>query len=261
MSKLRFDQLLARFYPELSRNKIQTLIEKGCVDIFYCKQWKTERKPGSKYDEANWLSEHFRVRFDQELKYVSRGALKLKQAIEEFSITVYKAVCLDVGLSTGGFSDYLLQSGAKRVLGIDVGREQLHPSLRQNPRLIFHDKINARNPLSQEILVDFFDTAPQLFDLIVVDVSFISLAKIIPNLHGLLRPGGTLVTLLKPQFELQKEDLNKKGVVKDLARVEHAKQKIFEVIGDCKLEIIGQCPSPIEGENGNQEYLIISRQH
>ncbi len=258
MSKRRLDQILSDLYPQWTRSKLQTLIEKGNVEVFHG-GWKVETRPGAKFDDETIGVEQLRVRDDEEFQYVSRGALKLKGAIEEFEIELKGKTALDVGLSTGGFSDYLLQNGIERVLGVDVGSQQLHNQLHNHPGLTAFDKVNAKEALPETILKCFFKEDPPQFDLIVVDVSFISLTKIIPNLIKHLSPQSDLVTLLKPQFELSREDLNKKGVVKSAVRVEEAKKKVIEVLQQYKLEIMNIIQSPIEGENGNKEFLIWSR--
>ncbi len=259
MSKKRLDQFLQDLYPGWSRSKLQALIAKGRVEIFQT-DWKVETRPGAKIDSDRIGAEHIRVNQDEEFSYVSRGALKIKKAMETFQIPLKGQVVLDVGLSTGGFSDYLLKHDVSRILGVDVGTRQLHPSLVNDDRLISHDKINARDPLPESILAPFFkDSATSYFDIIVVDVSFISLSLIIPNLRSLLAPNGNMVTLLKPQFELSKSDLNKKGVVKTEEGLHKAKKKIIEVLRQNTLEVVDTIDSPIEGENGNKEFLIWSR--
>jgi 23S rRNA (cytidine1920-2'-O)/16S rRNA (cytidine1409-2'-O)-methyltransferase len=259
MSKKRLDQWILDHYPELTRSKAQSLIEKGKVSVFYQGQWKRELRPGSKYDSQDIQKEKIRIDVDEGTQFVSRAALKLKRAVESFSIPLDGIMALDVGFSTGGFTDYLLQNGARKVLGVDVGRDQLHPSLRKDPRVVYRDKVNAREPLPADLLQSFFlDKPQQKFDLIVIDVSFISLDKIIPNIVSYLHPKGGLITLVKPQFELERSSLNKKGVVKKDSDVERAIEKIIEVLKQSGLEPINQCVSPIEGENGNKEHLIYS---
>lgn len=258
MNKKRLDQLIIDLYPQLSRSKAQTLIEKGKVQVLQG-GWVTVTKASAKFDADDLGVETIQLLDDEELQYVSRGALKLKAAIVGAKIEVADKTCLDVGLSTGGFSDYLLKEGARKVLGVDVGREQLHPSLKESPRLMFRDKVNARYSLPEDLLDSFFKGDPALFDLIAVDVSFISLDKIVPSIVHYLAPAGELVVLVKPQFELQKKDLNKQGVVKTNELCQQAVEKIIEVLQQNKLQLEHLCESPIEGENGNKEVLIVSR--
>ncbi len=259
MSKVRLDQILQTFYPDWSRSKLQALIEQGCVEVFL-NDWKRETRPGAKFDAAVLGPEKIRIAEKQEFQFVSRGALKLKEAIEKFSIPLANRIALDVGLSTGGFSDYLLKNGISRILGVDVGKNQLHPSLVGQEKLLAFDKVNARDPIPAAILDCFFaETQPRKFDVIVVDVSFISLSKVVPSLVQYLAERGDLITLVKPQFELTKADLNKKGVVKTEEGIELAKKKTVEVLQQNKLQIMGMVSSPIEGENGNKEFLIWSQ--
>ncbi len=259
MKLLRVDQILQQLYPQWTRSKIQTLIEHKKVRMKDAQGlWKTLDKPGTKFDSLPLTQEHFLIEPDEELNYVSRGALKLKAALENFEIDVSGHVCLDVGLSTGGFTDLLLKAGAFRVLGVDVGINQLHQSLKNDKRLVAFEKINIREGLPPALLKEFFVSEPFEFDLIVVDVSFISLSLVIPPLASLLSPQGKLVLLLKPQFELTAKDLNKKGVVKDLNKIPQILEKIDGVLLENKLKRKSQCPSPIEGENGNKEILILA---
>lgn len=259
MSLTRVDLILLQLFPELTRGKVQSLIEKRKIQILNERgEWQTLEKSGDKWNSALLTTAHFKIAEDEELHFVSRGALKIKKAVEEFAVEVQGKICLDVGLSTGGFTDFLLQNGAQRILGIDVGKEQLHPRLRNHPKLVFADKVNAKDPIPSELLNTFFKEQARGFDLIVVDVSFISLTKVIPNLVGLLQPAGSLIVLIKPQFELSKAALNKKGVVRDRSQIPAIIEKIIGVFQQNKLKIRGYCPSPIEGENGNQEILMVA---
>jgi len=261
VSLKRVDQILSDLFPGFTRTKVQSLIASQSVQYRPASHadWVLIQKPGLKLDSDTLSAENFLIRASEELEYVSRGALKLKGALKKFDISVTNKVCMDVGLSTGGFSDLLIQEGAHKILGLDVGQGQLHHSLQKHPKLVAFDKINARYPLPQNILQSFFAGMPQnLFDLIVVDVSFISLSLIVPNLKNYLAQDGLLICLVKPQFELQKVNLNKKGVVKDPDDNRAALNKIIEVFKGQNLVIMGHCPSPIEGEHGNQEYLLLA---
>jgi 23S rRNA (cytidine1920-2'-O)/16S rRNA (cytidine1409-2'-O)-methyltransferase len=259
MSLKRIDQIICEHFPDLSRSQVQALIEEGRIRWRSPQgQWQKVNKPGQKISAESSSTDGFEIMPSDLVQYVSRGALKLKAALDFFDINVSGYLCLDVGLSTGGFSDLLLQNGAEAVLGVDVGTEQLHPRLKANPRLTFYDKVNARHPLPNHITDVFFaGKGRDSFDLIVVDVSFISLALVIGPLCPLLSNGGKMIFLVKPQFELDRQSLNKKGVVKDKSQNEMALQKIIEVCKTLNLVIIGHCPSPIEGENGNQEHLLL----
>lgn len=259
MKNERVDLVLLSLFPELTRGKVQSLIEKHKIQMRTpLGDWRVVEKSGEKVNTQNIAQDSFKIFDDDELHYVSRGALKIKKAIEEFSIAVKDKICMDVGLSTGGFSDFLLQSGAACILGIDVGREQLHPRLREDARLMAFDKVNAKDPIPASILETFFQNQAIGFDLIVVDVSFISLTKIVPNLVPLLATNGALVTLIKPQFEMDKKSLNKKGVVKDPEAIGAVVEKIRQFYNTNGLKVVGHVPSPIEGENGNREVLMVS---
>lgn len=255
MNKKRADQLIQEYFPELSRSKIQTLISKSKISIETKDGPVLVKKPGEKIDDSIPFSSIL-IAADDELKYVSRGALKLKKALDFFNINPEKKVCLDIGLSTGGFTDLLLQKGASQVMGVDVGKEQLHSKLKIDDRLVWFDKVNARYPFEPEILEKFFGEKERVFDLIVVDVSFISLSLIIPNAIQYLADGGYLVCLVKPQFELSRGDLNSKGVVKDVEKANQALQKIIGVFEENKLKQVVHCDSPIEGDDGNKEFLV-----
>jgi 23S rRNA (cytidine1920-2'-O)/16S rRNA (cytidine1409-2'-O)-methyltransferase len=260
MSLKRIDQIIFELYPQLSRNKIQSLIEKSKISLLQENQtWTPLTKSGQKFVADHITIEKIRISQDEELDYVSRGALKLKEAFRKFNLSAKDCVCLDVGLSTGGFSDFLLQEGAKKILGIDVGRDQLHDKLKKEKRLISFDKINAKEGIPAEILNQFFGSEKVSFDHIVIDVSFISLSLIIPAMVKLLNKSGWIVVLIKPQFELTRKDLNKKGVVKDNSLREQVLKKIDGVFKENGLKVEDYCLSPIEGENGNKEFLMLAR--
>lgn len=258
MNEKRADVWLQQVFPNLSRSKVQSLIEQGQFELrVRNNQWRKISKSSEKISVDHNSEQDVRLLPADELNYVSRGALKLQKAIESFAPgQVKNKVCLDIGLSTGGFSDYLLQQGAHKVLGVDVGKDQLHESLRGHSRLTAFDKVNAKEPIASEILDSFFGQEEPLFDVIVIDVSFISLAHIIPRLPSLIKPNGFIIALFKPQFEVGPKFLNKKGVVKDGERIEQVKEKIIEVFKQNKLNVKNSCLSPIEGENGNQEILL-----
>ena len=165
MSEKRLDQILSEFFPLWSRSQIQKLIQSG--DIEYSedqKSWRPLSKPGQKFDFTNLHSDQFRIRDSSLLKYVSQGALKLEKALDRFGVDANGVTALDVGLSTGGFSDLLLQRGAKKILGIDVGQGQLHKDLQSNNKLQAFDKVNARHPLPNSLLQSFFGEEEQCFD-------------------------------------------------------------------------------------------------
>src|ERR1043166_1108452 len=184
-------------------------------------------------------------------QYVSRGGLKLSGALDHFAIDVTGAVALDIGASTGGFTDCLLQRGAKKVYAVDVGQGQLAWKIRHDPRVVVREKVNARF-LSREHV-------PELIDLCVIDVSFISLTLILPRAFELIRATRVVLALIKPQFELQRHDVGRGGVVRDPALHEKAQQKIVSFAKDAGYQPIGLVPSTITGADGNQEFFICLR--
>jgi 23S rRNA (cytidine1920-2'-O)/16S rRNA (cytidine1409-2'-O)-methyltransferase len=184
------------------------------------------------------------------LKYASRGGLKLEGAVEDFSINPAGLVCLDVGASTGGFTDCLLQNGATRVYAVDVNRAQLTWRLQQDSRVISIER-NARELNSEDV--------PELVDLIVADVSFISVCKILAPAFACAKPGATFLVLIKPQFELRREDVGPGGVVKDVRLHEKAIASVQKCAEAAGLTCINVCPSRLTGAEGNQEYFLHAR--
>jgi 23S rRNA (cytidine1920-2'-O)/16S rRNA (cytidine1409-2'-O)-methyltransferase len=184
-------------------------------------------------------------------KYVGRGALKLEPALEHFHIDVQGKTALDIGASTGGFTDCLLQRGAERVYAVDVGYGQLHWKLRNDPRVIVLEKLNARFLTRQHL--------SELVDLCVTDVSFISLTLILPNAFALVKPGGAILALIKPQFELQRSDVGKGGIVRDPCLHQKAQDKIVAFVNDLGNVVVGIVPASIRGADGNQEFFACIR--
>jgi 23S rRNA (cytidine1920-2'-O)/16S rRNA (cytidine1409-2'-O)-methyltransferase len=177
-------------------------------------------------------------------KFVSRGGYKLEAALDTFRIDPAGKTCLDIGASTGGFTDCLLQRGAAQVHAVDVGKGQLAWKLRQDSRVVVHDGVNARN------------LTGELVDLVTIDVSFISLTKVLPAAANLLRPGGQLVALIKPQFEAGRKFVSKGGVVRDSGVHDRVKTEVIEfATGTLGLRLIGVCDSPLLGPAGNKEFL------
>src|SRR5260370_15274066 len=183
-------------------------------------------------------------------RYVGRGGFKLEAALDRFSIQVAGTICLDVGSSTGGFTDCLLQRGAARVYAIDVGTGQLDWKLRNHPRVIAREQVNARYLSRQEV--------PEPVDLAVCDVSFISITMILPVLPGVLAANGEMVILVKPQFELERHQVGKGGIIRDPALHQQACQRVEEAVRRIGFgcDII---PSPLLGAEGNQEFLLYAR--
>ncbi len=185
-------------------------------------------------------------------RYVGRGGLKLEAALREFSLDPTGATCLDIGASTGGFTDCLLQHGAAKVWAIDVGHSQLDWKIRSDPRVVVREKLNARHLTRADI--------PEPIALCVIDVSFISLTLILPPAAALLSHGGVIVPLIKPQFELRKEDVGRGGVIRDAALHAQAVEKIRAFTATLPgLEWRGVIESPILGGEGNKEYLACLR--
>ena len=184
-------------------------------------------------------------------KYVGRGGLKLEGALDHFKIDAQGKIALDIGASTGGFTDCLLQRGAAKAYAVDVGHGQLDWKLRNDPRVIVLEKLNARF-LSREHI-------PGSVDLCVIDVSFISLTLILPNAFDLIAPGGMILALIKPQFELQRRDVASGGVVRKPELHQKAQDKIVEFVTQLGHTVTGTVPSAITGADGNQEFFVCLR--
>jgi len=184
-------------------------------------------------------------------QYASRGALKLEGALDFFSIDVRGKIALDIGASTGGFTDCLIQRGASKVFAVDVGHGQLAWKIRKDPRVIVIENLNARF-LSREHV-------PQPVDLCVIDVSFISLTLILPRAFELITADGIVLALIKPQFELERKDVGRGGIVRQPALHEKAQQKIVDFVDASGHRIVGLVPSTITGTDGNQEFFICIR--
>jgi 23S rRNA (cytidine1920-2'-O)/16S rRNA (cytidine1409-2'-O)-methyltransferase len=242
MKKERIDKLLeARGLAE-SRTRAQALVMAGVVLV--------DEKRVEKPSEAFPGNVSIRLkRATLETRYVSRGGLKLEKALEEFGIDPKGLVCLDIGSSTGGFADCLLQHRARRVVCIDSGTNQLDWRLRRDPRIEVRERTNARYLKS-----DDFDT---LFDVIVVDVSFISVTKILPALVGMAKPRGRIVVLIKPQFEVGRGEVGKGGIVRESEKHRVVIDKINESARSLGLETVGVVESPILGAAGNKEFLAL----
>lgn len=185
----------------------------------------------------------------ENLPYVSRGGLKLRKALDEFGVDVAGLVAIDVGSSTGGFTDCLLQAGVVKVFAVDVGYGQLAWKLQQDPRVVSMERTNIRT-----VTPDQLDDVPSLA---VIDASFIALAKVLPATVGLLQPGGRIIALIKPQFEVGKGEVGKGGIVRDPAAHEKVIENVRTAASDLGLTVEGLCESPITGADGNREFLIL----
>ena len=248
---MRADQLLLERGLAASRSQAQRLITSGVEWRLGTKPWQRVTKNG---DELPLPSE-LRLLDTAEARYVSRGGLKLEGALLSSGLTAQGLRCLDVGQSTGGFTDALLQAGAAQVVGVDVGQGQLHPRLRQDPRVLCIEKCNARE-LTAESLVQANPSAVAPFDLIVGDLSFISQTLVWPALQPLLAPQGHLLMLVKPQFELQPEHIGKGGLVKDTASHALVQQRIAQACDDNGLRLRDYFESAITGGDGNREFFV-----
>jgi 23S rRNA (cytidine1920-2'-O)/16S rRNA (cytidine1409-2'-O)-methyltransferase len=249
---MRADQLLLERGLAASRSQAQRLITSGVEWRLGTKPWQRVSKNG---DELPLPCE-VRLLDTAEARYVSRGGLKLEGALQSSGLFAQGLRCLDVGQSTGGFTDCLLQQGAAQVVGLDVGHGQLHPRLRDDARVVCVERINARELEPNDARVP--DVA-QGFDLVVGDLSFISLTLVLPALLPLLKKGGALLMLVKPQFELQPSDIGKGGLVKDEASYVQVEARLREACAGLKLDVLGYWPSAIAGGDGNKEFWIGAR--
>lgn len=238
MKKKRLDQLLVEHHFADTPEQAQRLIRAGMVRI----NDQPVHKPGHQYAEDSALF------VKEKEKYVSRGGLKIEGAHQQFDFDLKGAVCLDVGSSTGGFTDFMLQNGARKVYAVDCGTNQIHYKLRQDPRVVVLENTNARYITQKEI--------PEPIDFCSIDTSFISLTLILPPLKSLMKSGGHIISLIKPQFEAKKEDVGKGGVVRDAAIHQEVIDKVKR-FGTEELEFqwIELCTSPITGPAGNIEFL------
>lgn len=236
--KKRLDVLLVERGLQESRQKAQATIMSGLVFV----KGQRADKPGAPFPEDAEIE----VRGNA-LPYVSRGGLKLEKAMATFPIQLQGTVCGDIGASTGGFTDCMLQNGAEKVYAVDVGYGQLAWKLRSDPRIVCLERTNARYLTPQQV--------PDPLDFASVDVSFISLKLILPALRGIMKPAGQAVCLVKPQFEAGREKVGKKGVVRDAAVHREVLEHFLVHAKESDFTVIGITYSPIRGPEGNIEYL------
>lgn len=248
---MRADQLLVERGLAATKSQAQRFIASGVRWRLHGGPWHTVAKNGEELRETAELE----VLNTDESRFVSRGGLKLEGALARCGLNVSGWRCLDVGQSTGGFTDALLQAGAAQVVGVDVGQGQLHPRLRQDPRVVCIEKCNARE-LSAESLVQANATAAAPFDLILGDLSFISQTLVWPAIVPLLKPGGLMLMLVKPQFELQPEHIGKGGLVKDASSYSLVQQRMTQACADHGLALRDYFESPITGGDGNREFFV-----
>lgn len=243
MSRERIDKLLVERGLASSRTKAQALVMAGVVLV--------NEQRVSKPSEMCSVDALIRVKGsdDPASRYVGRGGLKMEAALREFKLDVTGLVCLDVGASTGGFTDCLLQHGARRVMAIDVGHNQLDWRLRNDARVEVREGVNARY-LKPE---DFEET----FELAVMDVSFISATKVMPAVTRLLTPSARLVTLIKPQFEVGRGEVGRGGIVSDPLKHARVVEEVNEAARTLGLKLRGLIESPLRGADGNLEFLAL----
>lgn len=241
MLRLRLDQLLYEKGFFDSREKAQRAVLAGQVLV----EGQIHSKPGSKIPETSTIT------ITERERYVSRGGYKLEGALRAFAIDPTGLECLDLGSSTGGFTDCLLQHGAAHVTGIDVGRGQLAWSLRQDPRVTIREGINARYLQPSDF--------KNLFDLIVGDLSFISLTRILPSAFSLIKPEGHIIVLIKPQFELSKKEVGRGGIVRDPLLHQKAIDSIRDWVENAGHSFENVTRSPLPGTTGNIEFLALLR--
>lgn len=246
---MRIDQLLVERGLAVSRSQAQRLIAGGV-------QWQQPdgswRAVGKNRDEVP-ESAALQLLDDAESRFVSRGGLKLEGALKATGVPIDGLRCLDVGQSTGGFTDCLLQQGAAEVVGIDVGHAQVHPRIRDDERVVCIEGVNARELVPGDERVP---GALEGFDLIVGDVSFISLTLVLPGVVHLLKPTGHLLMLVKPQFELQPGQVGKGGIVKDESLYPFIENRVRTALTDLGMQVTDWLNSPIEGGDGNREFFV-----
>jgi 23S rRNA (cytidine1920-2'-O)/16S rRNA (cytidine1409-2'-O)-methyltransferase len=237
----RLDVLLVERGLAESSHKAQAMILAGEVEV----EQQRADKAGLILPETVHIEVHSRQQ-----KYASRGGMKLEGALEDFHISPARKVCLDIGASTGGFTDCLLQNGAPRVYAVDVNTDQLAWKLRGDPRVLRIEK-NARELLARDL--------PELADLVVADVSFISVAKILAGAAACAKAGADLLVLVKPQFELERDEVGKGGIVREKALHDKAVANVRRAIEALGLSVLGVSPSHLPGAEGNQEYFLHAR--
>lgn len=236
MSKKRLDIKILELYPAYSRRQIQSWIMQGKVLVDDAVQTKA----------GTLVADDARITLNvEEPKYVSRAGFKLEKALDDFNINVTDLVALDAGLSTGGFTDCLLQRGIKKVYGIDVGYGQAHEKIRADERVVVQERTNLRE----------LRELPEKVDLVTLDLSFISVLKVMDAVTSVLKNDGQLIVLIKPQFQAERKDVGKGGIIKDPAVHERVIKEVIDGITAHGFTCIGVIDSPIEGATGNKEFL------
>ncbi len=243
LGKIRLDVAIVERGLAPSRERAQAILLAGSVLV----NGQKMEKPGTQ------IASDARIEIiGDALPYVSRGGLKLEGALEDFQISPNGKICLDVGSSTGGFTDCLLQNGALRVFAVDVSADQLDWKLRQDPRVSSIER-NARYLRAEDI------PERQRPAVVTMDVSFISVAKVLPAVVPVAAPGADFLILIKPQFELEKGEIGKGGIVRDAALHQKAIDRVQSAASACSLELLGISPSRVPGTEGNQEFFLHAR--
>lgn len=249
---MRLDQWLVKNHKVRSRSQAEELIKRGDVCILdpKSKSWIKILKPSYPMDEDFEVEN---IKIESVLAdYVARSGYKLNKSLQSLNINPEGLFCLDVGQSTGGFSQELLQSKAKFVVGLDVGKNQLSDELKKSTNLKSFENLDIRNALENSEFINFVP-----FDLAVVDVSFISLTQVLKHVVLCLKSGGRVIALVKPQFELSKNDLDKKGRVKQDSKYQLVEDKIkTHIAHQLKCEILDYIPSQLDGKEGNKEFFV-----
>ena len=249
MTTERLDKRLVGLRLAVTRSQARRMIDAGRVEsLAPGGYWQVQCKASTKLPGEVQL----RVQISQEDAYVSRGGLKLRAALERSGLNPKGWVALDLGQSTGGFTDCLLQAGVARVVGVEVGRDQLAPRLREDAKVSCYESINARSLPVDRLLQE----APGGYDLAVMDLSFISQTLVLPGLPPVLKPGGYLLSLVKPQFEVGREGIGKGGIVRDSALYGGVQARIKACCEEAGLEPLAYFPSAITGGDGNREFFI-----
>ena len=243
MGKVRLDQLLVSRGLAASRERARALILAGDVTV----RGIPIAKAGTMIDEDAAIALR-----QPDHPWASRGGVKLAHALDVFQIDVTQMLALDIGASTGGFTDVLLQRGARKVIALDVGHNQIDWRLRQDPRVVVMEGVNAR-----AISPDTFPIDARVFDLVTIDVSFISLRHILPAVPALLAPTGRVIALVKPQFEAGRGEVGKGGIVRDAQVHARVVDDVTDAARQIGLERLAVEPSPIEGATGNREFLML----
>lgn len=253
--KLRVDILLYNMGLAESRSKAQDMIDEGIVLYQQKNQWMKVTKANQTFAGDT----QFKIFDGESTKFVSRGGLKLQFALETSALNVQDQVCLDIGQSTGGFTDCLLQAGALKVVGLDVGHDQLHFKLREDQRVVYFEKLNIREYKDHAEFLAVMP--PKGFMRVVADLSFISLHTVLSEISDLTCSGGELLLLVKPQFEVGSRFLNRKGIVKDQSAVDDAAMKLKEECQKVSIDVLKFFACKIEGRDGNQEYFIYGKKN